>query len=62
MKYFPPTAVIEAAEVRDRYVPELIADRMRELLRLTLAGWFPASPPAALKPGELAGVDPWRST
>ena len=60
-RYFPPTAVIEAAEVGDKYDPELIADRMRELLRLTLAGWFPTSPPAALKPGELADVDPWES-
>ncbi len=61
-RYFPPTPVIEAAEVPQRYTPGLIADRLRELIGLTLAGWFPLSPRSALTAGEAALVedsDPW---
>jgi ketopantoate hydroxymethyltransferase len=61
-RYFPPTPVIDAAEVPQRYTPELIADRLRELIGLTMAGWFPLSPRSALTAGEAALVedsDPW---
>ncbi|MEU8959074.1 3-methyl-2-oxobutanoate hydroxymethyltransferase [Streptomyces sp. NPDC048518] len=64
-RYFPPTPVIDAAEVPERYTPELIADRMRELLRLSVAGWFPLSPRTALTPretAEITGIDPWSAS
>jgi ketopantoate hydroxymethyltransferase len=61
-RYFPPTPTLDAADVPAAYTPELIADRMRELIRLTLAGWFPLSPRTALDPRQaarIAGTDPW---
>ncbi|MFE0878080.1 3-methyl-2-oxobutanoate hydroxymethyltransferase [Streptomyces smyrnaeus] len=61
-RYFPPTAVIDAADVATAYGPELIADRMRELIRLTLAGWFPLSPRTTLghrDTARIADTDPW---
>ncbi len=61
-RYFPPTPSIDAHEVPTAYTPELIADRMRELIRLTLAGWFPLSPRTALDPRDaalIAETDPW---
>ncbi|MEU5210125.1 3-methyl-2-oxobutanoate hydroxymethyltransferase [Streptomyces sp. NPDC020742] len=64
-RYFPPTPVIDAAEVEERYTPELIADRMRQLLRLSVAGWFPLSPRTALTPretAEITGIDPWSAS
>ncbi|MDI5973793.1 3-methyl-2-oxobutanoate hydroxymethyltransferase [Streptomyces sp. SL13] len=64
-KYFPPTSVLDAAEVPACYGPELIADRMRELIRLTLAGWFPLTPRTALSPrefGQVADADPWSTS
>ncbi|WP_149183705.1 3-methyl-2-oxobutanoate hydroxymethyltransferase [Streptomyces sp. TRM49041] len=61
-RYFPPTPTLDAADVPTAYTPELIADRMRELIRLTLAGWFPLSPRTALDPRDsarIADTDPW---
>ncbi|MFE2853696.1 3-methyl-2-oxobutanoate hydroxymethyltransferase [Streptomyces lavendulae] len=61
-RYFPPTAAIDASQAPTAYTPELIADRMRELLRLTLAGRFPPTPRTALGAHEVAKIaetDPW---
>lgn len=61
-RFFPPTPSIDATDVPDAYTPALIADRMRELIRLTLAGWFPLSPRTALGPRDaacIADTDPW---
>ncbi|WP_405683820.1 3-methyl-2-oxobutanoate hydroxymethyltransferase [Streptomyces sp. NBC_00057] len=61
-RYFPPTPTIDFADVPTAYTPALIADRMRELLRLTLAGWFPLRPHTALgrrESAEIAATDPW---
>jgi ketopantoate hydroxymethyltransferase len=61
-RYFPPTATLDAADVPEAYTPDLIADRMRELIRLTLAGWFPLSPRTALdarQAARITGTDPW---
>ncbi|MFB7913277.1 3-methyl-2-oxobutanoate hydroxymethyltransferase [Streptomyces sp. NPDC056061] len=61
-RYFPPTPTIDAADVPEAYTPDLIADRMRELIRLTLAGWFPLSPRTALDARQAARItdtDPW---
>ncbi|WP_129306970.1 3-methyl-2-oxobutanoate hydroxymethyltransferase [Streptomyces sp. L2] len=61
-RYFPPTPVLDAADVPAAYTPGLIADRMRELVRLTLAGWFPLSPRTALgaqQAARIADTDPW---
>ena len=63
-KYFPPTAVISRSEVDSEYTRELIADRVRELIRLTLAGWFPRTPRTSLAAREIAEIedtDPWSS-
>lgn len=64
-RYFPPTPVIDAADVPAAYTPDLIADRMRELIRLTLAGWFPLSPRTALDARQAARItdtDPWSAS
>ncbi|MFF7635713.1 3-methyl-2-oxobutanoate hydroxymethyltransferase [Kitasatospora sp. NPDC008050] len=61
-RFFPPTAVLDAAEVPTRYTPELIGDRMAELIRLTRDGGFPLSPRTALTEHEIADLsafDPW---
>jgi len=61
-RYFPPTPTLDAADVPEAYTPDLISDRMRELIRLTLAGWFPLSPRTALEPRQaarIADTDPW---
>jgi hypothetical protein len=61
-KYFPPTGVIDRSEVDTKYTQELIADRTRELIQLTLAGWFPLSPRTSLTAREIAEIDdtdPW---
>ncbi len=61
-RYFPPTSVITAAEALASYTRDLIADRMRELIRLTLAGWFPLSPRTGLGARDaalIADIDPW---
>ncbi|MGF1431047.1 3-methyl-2-oxobutanoate hydroxymethyltransferase [Kitasatospora sp. LaBMicrA B282] len=61
-RFFPPTAVLDAAQVPTAYTPDLIADRMAELVRLTLDGRFPLSPRTALTPEETAQVsatEPW---
>ncbi|MEU9627876.1 3-methyl-2-oxobutanoate hydroxymethyltransferase [Streptomyces luteogriseus] len=61
-RYFPPTPTIDIADVAADYTPALITDRMRELVRLTLAGWFPLSPRTALgirESAEVAATDPW---
>jgi ketopantoate hydroxymethyltransferase len=63
-RYFPPTAVIDRSEVAAAYTPELIADRTRELIQLTLAGWFPRTPRTSLTTREIAEIDdtdPWSS-
>ncbi len=61
-RFFPPTSVIDAAEAPSAYTPGLIADRMRELIRLTLAGRFPLSPRTALTSEEITRIsetNPW---
>ncbi|MFD7448433.1 3-methyl-2-oxobutanoate hydroxymethyltransferase [Kitasatospora sp. NPDC059827] len=61
-RFFPPTAVIEAAEAPTRYTPDLIADRLRELIGLTLDGSFPLSPRTVLTPEEterISATEPW---
>lgn len=61
-RYFPPTAAIDRSEVDTEYKLELIADRTRELIQLTLARWFPLSPRTSLTAREIAtidGIDPW---
>lgn len=61
-RYFPPTSVIDRSEVDIRYTRELIADRARELIQLTLAGWFPRTPRTSLTAREIAEIDdtdPW---
>ncbi|GAA4791692.1 3-methyl-2-oxobutanoate hydroxymethyltransferase [Streptomyces ziwulingensis] len=61
-RYFPPTPCIDVSDVSVAYTPELIAERMRELIRLTLAGWFPLSPRTALAHRDcvrIAETDPW---
>jgi ketopantoate hydroxymethyltransferase len=61
-RYFPPTAVIDRSEVGHAYTQDLIADRTRELIQLTLAGWFPLSPRTSLAAREIAtidDIDPW---
>lgn len=54
--------MIDAAEVPVAYTPDLIADRMGELIRLTLDGRFPLSPRTALTPEEIEQIStmsPW---
>jgi ketopantoate hydroxymethyltransferase len=61
-RYFPPTGRYDAATQRDVYEHDVIAHQLGELLRLTVAGAFPLSPPCKLDPGELAvllAADPW---
>lgn len=61
-RYFPPTAVIDKSEVGHAYTQDLIADRTRELIQLTLAGWFPLSPRTSLAARAVAAIDdhdPW---
>ena len=61
-KFFPPTAEHKMSEYPSVYTRDVIEDRFSELLRLTLTGQFPLSPPANIKPEDadrLASIDPW---
>jgi ketopantoate hydroxymethyltransferase len=61
-RYFPPTAEYDAATQREAYVPEVITAKMAELLRLTVSGAFPLSPPARMPLQDswaLRHCDPW---
>ena len=62
-RFFPPTAVFDAERDRERYTPEVIADRLGDLIRRTLADAFPPSPPTRLTVDEryeLLASWPWR--
>ncbi|GAA4013696.1 hypothetical protein GCM10022384_67490 [Streptomyces marokkonensis] len=59
---FPPTPVIDVAQVPERYTPDLLADRLGELLRMTVAGDFPRHLKNRMSPDDqqvLADTDPW---
>ncbi len=61
-RFFPPTAELDPGTDRRRYTPELIASKLDQLLRLTIAGQFPPSPPSRLGEDERRAVvecDPW---
>lgn len=61
-RYFPPTAVLDPDADRGAYGPEILGECLGALLRLTLAGSFPLTPPPAMSPADeeiLAGTDPW---
>jgi ketopantoate hydroxymethyltransferase len=61
-RYFPPTAVLPRSAFPGAYTHALIEERMGGLIRLTLDGEFPRSPPSRLSPEELAllaRIDPW---
>lgn len=56
-RYFPPTATLDPATDRHRYGPAVLVPAMTELLRLTVGGEFPLSPPGHDLPAAL--FDPW---
>jgi diaminobutyrate-2-oxoglutarate transaminase len=61
-KYFPPTAELVADGELDRYTPSVIAGKLDQLLRMTLAGDFPLSPPSRMSTEDLRILrecDPW---
>jgi ketopantoate hydroxymethyltransferase len=57
-KYFPPTATLDAATDRARYGPATTVPAMTQLLRMTVEGEFPPSPPGDDVVATL--FDPWR--
>jgi ketopantoate hydroxymethyltransferase len=64
-KYFPPTAEHPVSAFPGVYTPEVITRKVSQMLRLTLAGDFPLSPPSKLSPAEqeeLRSIDPWATT
>lgn len=61
-RYFPPTAAYDAATERHVYTHDVIADRLGDLLRLTVSGAFPLSPPSKLSERDAAALmaaEPW---
>lgn len=61
-RYFPCTAFLDPDADRSAYTPGLVGDCLAQLIRLTLAGRFPLSPPTALTEADLevlAHAAPW---
>jgi ketopantoate hydroxymethyltransferase len=61
-RYFPPTAELPRAAYPEAYTVPRITEHMAKLMRLTLGGDFPLSPPSALSDADLAALarlDPW---
>jgi ketopantoate hydroxymethyltransferase len=63
-RYFPPTATLEPCRDRSRYTAQVVADHLTDLVRLTLDGAFPLSPPTRLTAVEqyaLLTSGPWQA-
>ena len=62
-RLFPPTAILDRADVASKYTSGLIEDRLRVLMEMTLAEEFPLSPPNQRMPPEVAArisaSEPW---
>jgi ketopantoate hydroxymethyltransferase len=61
-RFFPPTAILDPDEDRETYTPDLVADCMERLIRLTLNGAFPVTPSTRMSYAEqqaLLEIDPW---
>lgn len=62
-KFFPPTATLDPMRDRARYTADVVAAHLTQLVRQTLGGVFPLSPPTRLTAEEqsrLMGSRPWR--
>jgi ketopantoate hydroxymethyltransferase len=61
-RYFPPTASEPRSAFPAVYTASLIEERMTSLIRLTMRGDFPLSPPSRLSTRDVAllrSIDPW---
>lgn len=59
--YFPPTGTLDVETYPESYTLERISDHLTRLMKLTIDGSFPLSPPVQQDAEEetLANVDPW---
>jgi Ketopantoate hydroxymethyltransferase len=63
-RYFPTTGTLDRDQDRDAYTPEVIGSHLALLIRQTLDGRFPLSPPTRLTPKDqhlLLTGSPWRA-